>query len=146
MYDAEAIKPIICERIATGKSLKDICAEKDMPTRETIYAWLREDSTFSDMYARAREEQADYLADEIVDIADTEKDAAKARNRIDARKWKASKLQPRVYGDKIDVNHSGSIQTMPEDKLNARLSELLGKAGVAIPAAGGGPAEADEQA
>lgn len=130
MYDAEAIKPLICERIATGKSLKDICAEEGMPTRETIYAWLREDSAFSDMYARAREDQADYLADEIVDIADTETDSAKARNRIDARKWKAAKLQPKRYGDKLDLNHSGGISTMSEDQVNARLAQLLGKAGI----------------
>lgn len=37
-------------------------------------------------YARGREEQADFYADEIVTIADTEPDAAIARVRIDARK------------------------------------------------------------
>ncbi len=56
-------------------------------------------------YARAREEQADFYADEIITIADTEPDAAIARVRIDARKWTASKLRPKVYGDR--VQHGG---------------------------------------
>ncbi len=56
-------------------------------------------------YARARGEQADFYADEIITIADTEPDAAIARVRIDARKWAASKLRPKVYGDK--VQHGG---------------------------------------
>ena len=54
---------------------------------------------------RAREKQADFYADEIITIADTEPDAAIARVRIDARKWTASKLRPKVYGDR--VKHSG---------------------------------------
>lgn len=146
MYDAETIKPLICERIASGQSLRAICAEEGMPDASTVTRWLADDAAFCTQYVRAREQQADFYADEIIEIADTETDAAKARNRIEARKWKASKLQPKKYGDKIDVSHSGSIQTMPEDQLNARLADLFGKAGI-VPALGGsGPQEADEQA
>jgi hypothetical protein len=61
---------------------------------------------FSDMYARAREERADLLAKEILEIADAPcKDAvelAHARNRLDTRKWLASKLAPRKYGDRVE--------------------------------------------
>ncbi|MBU2052465.1 hypothetical protein KKH13_04650, partial [Patescibacteria group bacterium] len=54
---------------------------------------------FFKRYARARDEQADTLADEITYIADTEPDANKARVRVDARKWVAAKLKPKKYGD-----------------------------------------------
>lgn len=124
-----AHKAAVCELITSGKSLREICEPDDMPDRATVNRWLSEDPDFCNQYARAREQQADFYADEIIEIADSEKDAAKARNRIDARKWKASKLNAKKYGDKLDLNHSGSITTMSEDQVDARLAQLLGKAG-----------------
>lgn len=90
----------ICIGIARGKSLRELC-DGQKPNIDTIRVWLIEDTAFSAQYARAREHQADYYADEIIEIADTETDPAKARNRMDARKWKASKLKPKVYGDRL---------------------------------------------
>lgn len=139
-----AFKLRICQDIAEGKSLKKICEASDMPSRETVYVWLSEDHTFSDNYVRAREEQADFYADEIVEIADNTKDAAKARVQIEARKWKASKLQPKKYGDKLDLNHSGSITNMSEEQLNARLAELLRKAGISGDTGGSEPVQGEE--
>ena len=70
------------------------------------------------MYARAREDQADTNADEILAIADEKPPEFKddkgrvyldqtfiqwQKNRIDARKWTASKLKPRKYGDRFAV-------------------------------------------
>ena len=55
-------------------------------------------------YVRALEIRSDLLADEALDIADTEPDAAKARNRIEVRKWLASKHNTKRYGDRIDLN------------------------------------------
>ena len=96
----------ICQEIMTGKSLRTICAQEDMPGASTVYSWLREHPEFQEAYARAREIQADVLADEIVEIADTEPDAQVARNRIDARKWLASKLRPKKYGDHLKLDHT----------------------------------------
>lgn len=114
---------LICERIAEGESLRKICADEDMPNKATVFRWLAADETFSDQYARAREAQADVLADEIVNIADdgsndtytddegkvrTDQDViARSRLRVDARKWVASKLKPKVYGDKVQQEVSG---------------------------------------
>jgi len=133
-------KATILSLIADGKSLKSICDDEELklPSRPTIYEWLASDEEFSDNYTRAREDQADFYADEIIDIADTEPDANKARVRIDARKWKASKLQPKKYGDKIDVNHSGSIEHLTDEQLESRLAILLGKAGIGSAAGGSG--------
>lgn len=60
-------------------------------------------------YARAQQVRAELLADEVVDIADNEVDAQKARNRIDVRKWYASKMQPQKYGERLDVNVNQTI-------------------------------------
>lgn len=97
----------VCRRLAEGESLKAICEDDCMPSRSAVYEWLLLHVEFADMYARAREEQADTLADEITQIADTEEDAARARVRVDARKWVAAKLKPRKYGDRQAVEHSG---------------------------------------
>lgn len=91
----------ICELVADGLALKEVCIRGDMPSRSTVYKWFAQHSAFADMYARAREERADLIADEIVTIADTEVDANKARVRIDARKWWAAKVNPKKYGERI---------------------------------------------
>ena len=90
---------------------RPICAR--MACRRA-HEW-RED--FSDLYARAREERADLLAKEILEIADAPcKDAvevAHARNRLDTRKWLASKLAPRKYGDRVEHDHKGGLNFQP---------------------------------
>lgn len=143
---ASEIKARICEEIASGKSLRFIISAEGMPAERTVFDWLANDSSFSQQYAHAREKQADFYADEIIEIADTETDASKARNRIAARQWKASKLVPKKYGDKLDLNHSGSITNMSEEQLNARLAELLRKAGISGDTGGSGPDQGEEQA
>jgi len=73
--------------------------------------WLADDQDGNrrEQYARARDAQSDVIADEILMIADTEEDAQKARVRIDARKWLAGKMKPKVYGDKQTVEHQGVL-------------------------------------
>lgn len=97
----------ICDQLTRGLSLVKICEPKDMPATVTIYRWLREHDEFSNNYTRARENQADKYADEIVEIADkaNDKDSAAAQKvKIDARKWVSSKLKPKKYGDKLDLD------------------------------------------
>jgi hypothetical protein len=60
-------------------------------------------------YARAKRVRAELIAQEIVDIADNEGDAQKARNRIQARQWYAAKILPREYGDRMDINVTQTI-------------------------------------
>jgi hypothetical protein len=110
----------ICGKLASGKPLTKICAEESMPCESTVYLWLKKQEGFSEMYARAREDQADTLADEMLEIADdSSRDTLKteagevcnteyvqrSRLRVDTRKWIASKLKPRKYGDKVE--HTG---------------------------------------
>ncbi len=120
VYSPE-IEDKICDLIVTGKSLREICAAVDMPCRDTVYAWMGTNKAFSDRYARCIEDRAEFLANEIVGIADNEDgDPQRDRLRIDVRKWTASKLFPKKYSDKIeaDLNLKGSIiiQASPLDE------------------------------
>jgi hypothetical protein len=101
-FDQE-IADEVCDRITDGESLRKITLDEHMPSPVTIYKWLNENADFVKQYARAREEQAETLADEIVEIADGQgenADPQRDRLRVDARKWVASKLKPKKYGDK----------------------------------------------
>lgn len=117
----------ICERLADGESLKAMCEDADMPSKSTVFKWLAENSAFSDMYARAREAQADALFDDVLSIADDGRNDWMQKNfgeesrwvengealrrsqlRIDARKWMAGKLRPKKYGEKLELSGDGS--------------------------------------
>jgi len=104
----QEIAAAICQRVANGESLRAICLSEEMPGRSTVHEWLAKDSAFADQYAHARDAQADVYADEIVAIADEEaEDSQRQRLRVDARKWVASKLKPKKYGDKVTQEVSG---------------------------------------
>jgi hypothetical protein len=98
----------IIEHISEGKSLAS-ATQYGMPPASTVFRWMEDNEDFRKRYARAREEQAELLVSEIIEIADTEEDPAKARNRIDARKWAAMKLLPKVYGDRQEVNINQTV-------------------------------------
>lgn len=97
----------ICQRLAAGESLRQICSGDGMPGVHAVYGWISSNEGFGAKYARAREQQADTLFDEIGDTArkaaSGEIDPQAARVFIDAVKWQASKLRPKTYGDKLEV-------------------------------------------
>ena len=100
----------ICERLAVGESLRSICRDDAMPSMASIFLWLSKHPEFSEQYARAREAQAESHADRIVEIADDDTiDPNHKRIMVDARKWVASKLKPKRYGDKAEVEHKGDV-------------------------------------
>ena len=115
---SQEIADILCAEIATSnKSLRTICDQEGMPSVTSVLKWLREDKNdFSAQYARAKEEQADLLVEDILDIADhTDEDhtpftggnvVQRDRLRVESRKWIASKLKPKKYGDKLDVTNT----------------------------------------
>ena len=69
------------------------------------------------MYARAREERADRLFEELFEIADkpctNQVEVQQQRNRLDTRKWALSKLAPRKYGDRVEHDHKGGLKFQP---------------------------------
>lgn len=102
----------ICDLLSDGKSLRSVCAMEGMPPKITVLRWLRTNEDFRVQYARAKDESADSHADDITDISDDKSEDPQSRRvRIDARKWVASKLTPKKYGDKLEakVEHSGGV-------------------------------------
>lgn len=118
---------LICIRIAEGESLRKICLDDDMPSKTSVMRWLVDNEGIRDQYARAREQQADTLFEECLDIADeTGRDIVvvdgverpnnevinRSRLRIDTRKWMAGKLRPKKYGDKLDVDMKAAFSVV----------------------------------
>ena len=133
----------ICQMIAQGQSVRSICAEKDMISMQTFFRWLRENDKFREQYARACEERSYMHAEDIIEIADNatndymeklegdgyifnSENVQRSRLRIDTRKWLMSKLNPKVYGDKLDMTTNGNdigvtlSASQAEQLLNAR--------------------------
>jgi hypothetical protein len=98
----------ICEWIASGKSLRAYCRQPGKTPLTTVMEWLNnpENDDFRNKYARAREIQAEVLADELMEIADEDKhDALKLQHdkmKIETRQWIAAKLLPKKYGNKLE--------------------------------------------
>ena len=137
----------ICELISVGYGLGQALRQKaEFPSQAVFYKWLAEREDVQEKYARARELQQDYEADNMIEIADTAADPNKARIQIDARKWRASKLAPKKYGDKLDLNHSGLPAAKSESDIDARLLALFAKAGISGVDGTPGPGEGENQA
>ncbi len=127
---SEELADSICDAISMNMlSLRTICKTNGFPVPSTIFRWLEEHQSFRDKYTRAKEMQAEVMAEEILEISDdstgdvvfTERGPAqntefinRSRLRVDARKWLASKILPKKYGDKVDVTSGGEkLSTLP---------------------------------
>lgn len=139
----------ICDAIAeNGKGLRTLCAENDhWPSVTTILSWLIKHEEFQTLYARAKELQAEHMAEEILDISDEENGDAyieydkdgnpvakldgqavqRSKLRVDTRKWLMAKLAPRKYGDKLDVTSGGEALPPPAPPvvIDARMQSLI---------------------
>ena len=121
-YKEEDIKIIfesICERIENGEAVRNILKNDNMPSSKTFFKWIYEDEEKVKRYARAKEIYAETMFEDIILISDgtgddvlIDEDGKENINyniiqrdklRTDNRKWVLSKLNPKKYGDKIDV-------------------------------------------
>jgi hypothetical protein len=133
----------ICQRIMAGESVRKICTDEHMPAQSTVFEWLARNADFRAAYAIAKTFLAETLADEILEIAD---DAAgdfadgedgpqfqaehvqRARLRVDSRKWLASKLAPKRYGDALALRNGGAdpgARPLSQEELATRLIAVL---------------------
>lgn len=120
----------ICAKLAEGESLRSVCNRQGMPSKATVFRWLSEYVEFRDQYAKATEQRADALFEEMLEIADDvlpdSAEVAKAKLRIDTRKWSLARMSPKKYGDKVTQEITGAdggaiqIETSP-------MSSLFGK-------------------
>lgn len=127
----------VCEITASSNmGLFNICYQMGVSYRAMrYYMEITKDATAK--YARAKEDQADYLADEMLEISDDSSDDVlrvkkvvdqetgkeiflqeenkeftnRSKLRVDTRKWIAARLKPKKYGDKIDVTSNGEAIT-----------------------------------
>lgn len=111
-----------------GESLRTICADANMPSRTTVIRWQTENAEFGAKCARAREEQAHAIFEEIQEVADkgNPDDVQRAKLRVSTMQWRAAKLLPKVYGDKVEVDLNAKIESEDTGALLAELSRALG--------------------
>ena len=122
----QATKDKILGMLAEGMTLTAACrSEEGMPDVSTVCMWAKNDDGFSKQYARAREIGYLVMADQLADIADDGlndyvevmvkghevikldgEHVQRSKLRVDTRKWLLSKVLPKIYGDKSQMNVS----------------------------------------
>lgn len=123
-----ALEDAVIEWVSSGKTLRSFCRLPGKPSRRTIDSWREVDPVFDARFARAREDGHDELAEEALEIANTPKsgkiitqgpDGKKTvtedmlghrRLQIDTITKLLAKWNPKKYGEKVEVEHSGSIE------------------------------------
>lgn len=114
---------MICQMIAGGWSIKQIAVVLECNDR-AIHHWRNEDAIFSAQYEKAKLDQMDYFAEELLEIADDASNdwmeregktelnvehVARSRMRLDTRKWLMAKMAPIRFGDKQIHEHAGTV-------------------------------------
>jgi hypothetical protein len=146
----------ICDAIATNAmGLTRLSKKYDwFPDKDTIFQWRRKHKDFADRYAKAKQDQVEALVDEIIEISDDSSQDVlindngnvvantefiqRSRLRIDTRKWLASKLVPKLYGDRVQHagdadqpikhEHEMDIETkITLEQIDGRIGQMLGK-------------------
>lgn len=118
----------VFERIAAGESLNAIALSLNL-SESGMREWIGKDSDRSAKYARAREARAHRFAERIAEIANDVASPTgiapdRARVAIDALKWTASKLLPRQYGDKVEIDATvKSVKQMTDEELLAIIQQ-----------------------
>lgn len=129
----------ICERIGEGEPLRVICRDPGMPSWRTVYRWIEADEEFAARIAHARTRGFDAIAEQCLDIADDRSNDTKvietedggrevantewisrSKLRVETRLKLLAKWDPKRYGDKLDLNHSGRVvhaSEMTDDEL-----------------------------
>lgn len=125
-FDRSAVLEAICERLAKGEALAAICRRRGMPTTRTFLRWAAEDEAVAAEYSRALEARAEWAVAEHDRIRQTAVDkdsAAAARVQLTALEWQMSKMAPKRYGDRVDLNVEHSFDLASE--LTRRRQQVL---------------------
>lgn len=146
----QEIAEYICEELAKGRTLRDVCRDEGTPAESTVRLWALDDREgFAAQYARAREIGYFAMADECVEIADDGRNdwqvrqdeeggvayqlngehVARSRLRLDTRKWLLAKALPKVFGDKLAIGGDDKMDPIRTEEVSAR-EFLLSKMGL----------------
>lgn len=117
---SEELISTIFSRVSSGESINKICSEPSMPSRKSFFEWVSTNDDVRRRYDLAIIARTDYYAEEIIEIADdssrdiyVDEDGnertntevvARSKLRMDARKWFVSKMNPKKYGDKLELS------------------------------------------
>lgn len=143
----------ICDKLASGHSLRSICKEELMPSQYAVFDWIHKNEAFAKQYAHARQTWADAEFENMMHIADTPQEGQKTkitedgvetvigdmiehrRLQVDTRKWALARMSPKKYGDSTTLkgdkdNPLSSQGNLTDAELTARAIELIGKTGI----------------
>jgi hypothetical protein len=121
--------PAILAAMEEGESLRQACKGAEVAI-SSFLRWVEEDERLAEQYTRARARLLDAQAEELEEIgeraasAQTAVEVAGLRLLSDNRKWLLSKLAPKKYGDKLDLNHGGKIAVAKTDLSDDELAAL----------------------
>ena len=126
--EIEKVFDSIIEDIEHGYPLRTVLKNGDNPSSRTFYKWLDEDEEKVKRYACACEARAEQIFEDILDIADDQSGdvkvsedgtksfdsefAARSKIKIDARKWMVGKLNPKRFGDKMQVDQNLKVEAI----------------------------------
>jgi len=146
VYTPELAKEI-CDKLAEGWTLRQVCRADHMPDERTVRDWALNNVEFSPQYAKAREIGYRIMADEVLEIADdgtndwmlrqgdnpgyeaNGEHIQRSRLRVDTRKWLLSKVLPKVYGDKqtLEFEHVHRFDEMSDEAIEKLLTEAMAR-------------------
>jgi len=108
--DDPAVVELLCDRLIGGMGMNEACALPDGPPQTMVYQRMAKDEDFRSRIAHAREAQQHAIIDKTVEMSDaaTPEDWQVVRMRIWARQWRAAKLAPKVYGEKVTTEVTGA--------------------------------------
>lgn len=107
--DPDAIDEL-AEFVADGRGGLSTFAREHGFSKVTLHDWVNAEPSRAERYAQARQDGADALADAVVDISrDKTRDPQCRRAEMDALKWLAGKIRPKVYGDRIQQDITAAV-------------------------------------
>lgn len=130
--------PEILALMIEGESLRSICRREGMPNIVTFLRWVAEDEALEKQYSAAMSLRADVYFEQMMEIADTPLEGEKTKVidgpdgqktevttgdmidhrklQVDARKWALARMNPKKYGDKVDLTHGGRVKVVSLDR------------------------------
>lgn len=97
---------VICERLMDGWPLDEICESDGMPSRRAVLRWINTDAAFKQRFLEAQRVRVFAESASLLDIADGPGEIARDRLRIDTRLKLLAKLEPDVFGDRVEHDHT----------------------------------------
>ena len=130
--EKQAIFEDILDEIIDGRAIRNILKDKGMPRALSFFQWLKSRPDWQEQYSYACELRQELLFEKMMEIAENpetgeeitldhngtkivQKDMIQHRNlKVNTLKWQLAKLNPKKYGDKVDLTTDG--EKLPSDQ------------------------------